>query len=104
MAIITATLTLTGAAQGDNFATIALANGVALGDKGIRHMILTAPAAAVTYGTRDSTGTFTSTPGTIAGAAVLTIGPFSGAEPTRTKEWYFKGTAAQVLNITLVTH
>jgi len=102
MSLITATLTFSGAAQGDNLATVALANGAALGDKGIREMILTAPAAAVTYGTQTG-GTFTSTPSTIAGAATLTIGPFDG-EPTRTKEWYFKGTAAQVMNITLVTN
>lgn len=103
MPLITAKLTLTTAAQGDSLSADALANGVALGDKGIQHMILTAPAAAVTYGPRIA-GTFTSTPGTIAGAGVLTIGPFSNGEPTRTTEWFFKGTNGQVLNITLVTH
>lgn len=103
MALITAQLTLTNAAQGDSLSAAALANGAALGDKGIQHMILTAPAAAVTYGPRIG-GTFTSTPGTIAGAATLAIGPFSNDAPTRTSEWFFKGTNAQVLNITLVTH
>lgn len=102
MALITAQLTLTGAAQGDSLAAIASANGVALGDKGIRQMKIDAPAAAITYGTRTG-ATFTTTPGTVAGAASLTIGPFSGDSPTRTSEWFFKGTAAQVVTLTLVT-
>lgn len=103
MSLITATLTLTGAAQGDNLAAVASANGVALGDKGICQMIITAPAGAITYGTRGSNGNFTSTPDTIAANGQRVIGPFPSS-PTRTSEWYFKGTAAQVVTITLITH
>jgi hypothetical protein len=102
MSLITVQLTLSGAAQGDNLATVGLANGVAVGDKGICQMIITAPAAAITYGTQTG-GTFTSTPDTIAGGATRVIGPFPSS-PTRTKEWFFKGTAAQVVTITLITH
>lgn len=102
MALITATLTLTGAAQGDSLATVALANGVALGDKGICQMLITAPAAAITYGPQIG-GTFTTTPDTIAGGASRLIGPFPSS-PVRTKEFYFKGTATQVITLTIITH
>jgi hypothetical protein len=103
MALITAQLTLTGAAQGDNLASVALANGAALGDKGIRHMVITAPAANITYGPQVN-GTFTTTPDTIVATKTQIIGPFSGDAPTRTKEWFFKGTSSQVVTITLITH
>lgn len=103
MSLVTVQLTLTGAAQGDSLSAALDANGVALGDKGIQQMHIVAPAAAITYGRRYG-ATFTSTPGTVAGAGTLDIGPFSGGEPTRTSEWFFKGTAAQVVTITLVTH
>lgn len=102
MALITVQLVLTGAAQGDSLSAALDANGVALGDKGIQQMHIVAPAGAITYG-RQYNGTFTSSPGNIAGAGTLDIGPFFD-EPTRTKEWFFKGTAAQVVTITLVTH
>lgn len=103
MSLVTVQLTISGAAQGDSLSAAIDANGVALGDKGIQQMVITAPAHSITYGRRYS-GTFTSTPGNMVAAAVLTIGPFSGDEPTRTSEWFFKGTTNDVVNITLVTH
>lgn len=102
MALLTATLTISGAAQGDNLATVGSANGAALGDKGIREMIIVAPANAITYGTRIG-ASFTSTPTTVAANGTVTIGPFSGSAPTRTKEWFFKGTTNDVVKIFLVT-
>ena len=102
MALITVQLTLSGAAQGDQLSTVGQSNGVAVGDKGICQMIVTSPAAAITYGPQFG-GTFTSTPDTMAGATTRVIGPFPSS-PTRTKEWFFKGTAAQVVTITLITH
>ena len=103
MALKTVTLTLTGAAQGDNLASVGLSNGVALGNKGIQHMLILAPASAITYGPQIS-GTFTSTPGTIAGAGSLLIGPFSNSGPSSTNEWYFKGTLSQVVTFLIITH
>lgn len=101
MSLVTVQLTITGAAHGDSLSAAVDANGVALGDKGIRQMFITAPAHSITYG--PSIGaSFTSTPDTMAAAATRTIGPFDD-EPTRSKEWFFKGTTNDVVNLTIVT-
>lgn len=102
MALLTATLTIAAGAGGNNLATVGSANGVALGNKGIRYMFITAPAHAITYGPQVS-GSFTSTPASLAATLTLAIGPFNGDAPTRTSEWYFKGTTNDVINFLLVT-
>lgn len=101
MSLVTVQLTISGAAQGDSLSGATDANGAALGDKGIRQMFIVAPAHAITYGPSIA-GTFTSTPDTMAATTTRTIGPFDD-EPTRTKEWFFKGTTNDVVTITLVT-
>ena len=103
MSLETASLTL-ASASGDSLATVATQNGSALGDKSILHMIVTNTAGngVVQIGLQFS-GSFTTTPWPIADGAVLTIGPFSGAGPLRTKEVFFKGTAGKILSITIIS-
>lgn len=102
MALLTATLTIAAGAGGNNLATVGSANGVALGNKGILYMLIATPAHTITYGPQVS-GSFTTTPATGAASATITIGPFSGSAPTRTSEWYFKGTTNDVITFTIIT-
>lgn len=83
----------------------ASANGVAPGDKGVQQLILSNPVGngAVQYGPAPG-GTFTSTPGSIAAGASVTLGPFSASAPIRLSEIFVKGTNTQTLNVTVITH
>lgn len=81
------------------------ANGARTPDKGVQQLILSNPVGngAVTYGPAPG-GALTTTPASIAAGASAVLGPFSASAPVRLSEIWVKGTNAQTLNATCITH
>lgn len=104
MALVTFKVTLTGGTD-SIIGAASSANGVQMVDKGIRQIIIINATGngTLSYGTAPA-GTFTTTPSTLATASSVTIGPFDNSAPTRLSEWFLKGTASNVIQITLITH
>lgn len=104
MALITFNVAMDGNADQLSGA-LATANGAAVGDKGVRQLILSNPVGngTVQFGPAPG-GTFTTTPASIAAGATVTLGPFSNSAPVRLKEIFVKGTNTQTLNGTLISH
>ena len=104
MALVTFKVTLTGGTD-SVIGSASSANGVQMVDKGIRQIIIINATGngTLSYGPAP-VGTFTTTPSTLATASSVTLGPFDNSAPARLSELYFKGTAANVIQVTLITH